>query len=74
MKTQAFLSHNIAVVYEILGDIDIAISYAQKSAECFEQTLIINPKFYELNDNYLNILLIRKNELDIIDKQLGVSK
>lgn len=74
LKTQAFLSHNIAVVYEIIGDVDNAINYAQKSGEYFEQTLIIDPKFYELNDNYLNKLLIRKNELDIIDKQLGVSK
>ncbi len=74
ISTKALLSHNIAVVYEILGDIDNSISYAQKSMEYFEQSQIINFKYYELAERYLNNLLIRKNELDIIDKQLGVSK
>ncbi len=72
IRTKALLAHNIAVVYEILGDIDSAISYAQKSMEYFEQTQIMNFKFYTIAENYLNILQVRKNELDIIDKQLGV--
>ena len=74
LRTQALLSYNIAVVYEILGDIDSAISYAQRSVQCFEQMQIVNYSYYELAENYLSKLLIRKDELDIIDKQLGVGK
>lgn len=74
LRTQALLSFNIAVVYEILGDINNAISYAQRSVQCFEQIGIVNYSHYELAENYLSKLLIRKDELDIIDKQLGVEK
>jgi hypothetical protein len=72
VRIQALLAHNIAVTYEILGDIDNAISYAQKSLEYFELSQILNYRYYELAERYLIILQIRKNELNMIDKQLGV--
>lgn len=74
VKMQALLSHNIAVVYEILGDIDSAISYAQKSVQYFVEIPMFDYKHYVIAETYLSKLLIRKEELDIIDKQLGVAK
>lgn len=69
---KAKLSNNIAVAYEITGDIDKAIEYAKKAYEYFESgSMLLNDKYFTWAINYLKELSQRKNEIELIDKQLG---
>lgn len=72
LKMQAM--NNIAIAYEILGDLDNAILYAEKSAKLYPQVTIFSESD---NDDFLNViqyyerLVQRKKELTILDKQLN---
>ncbi len=69
---KAKLSNNIAVAYEITGDIDKAMEYAKKAYEYFESgSMLLNDKYFTWVINYLKELSQRKNEIELIDKQLG---
>ncbi len=67
---QAQAANNIAIAYEITGDIDKALDYATKSFYSFGELQIYNSSFLRLSD-YLNELAQRKKEISILKKQLG---
>jgi len=70
-RIQAQAQNNIAIAYEILGDIDKALDYANQSYYSFFQLSISD--FDSLNrlTDYLTDLTQRKNEIEILKKQLG---
>lgn len=68
-KTQAAAANNIAIAYEIIGDIDNAILYAQLSLDLFLETGIGTNALDA--DYYLNSLRQRKAEFELLDEQLG---
>lgn len=68
---KARLANNIAVAYEITGDVDKAIEYAQKSVDMFRSDPFVNYEHFACVLNYLQQLNTRKKEIELIDKQLG---
>lgn len=71
LSAKAKLANNIAVAYEITGDVEKAIEYAQKSVDMFKSDPLVNYEHYACVLNYLQQLNARKKEIELIDKQLG---
>gem|GEM_PF-344576 len=72
LKMQAM--NNIAIAYEILGDLDNAILFAEKAAKFYPQiTTFSDSGNEELLDaiHYYELLKQRKQEIKILDKQLN---
>ena len=68
---QAHAANNIAIVYEISGDIDKAMEFATKSFYLFGKLVIPDyNSFFRLLD-YTNELNQRKKEIEVLKKQLG---
>lgn len=67
-------SNNIAIAYEILGDLDNAIEYAQQTINLYPYITIIgftgNDDIYDII-NYHEFLKKRKEEVELIKKQLS---
>lgn len=70
-STKAKVSHNIAVVYEILGDIDKAVEQTDKTLEFLEKSAIANSNTTFTIVAYFDELQKRKQEAELLDKQLG---
>lgn len=68
---QAKAANNIAVAYEITGDINNAIDYATKALYSYSKLTIIDYQTFIRLSEYLNELNKRKNEIRILKKQLG---
>jgi hypothetical protein len=69
LKAQA--ANNIAIAYEITGDLDNALNYATQAYYSIgEMTIIDFESFIRLSD-YINELTQRKNELLILKEQLA---
>jgi hypothetical protein len=68
-RLQAFAANNIAIAYEILGDIDEAIEYATVSFDHF--AAIYDVENAMALQYYLTLLRQRKNEFKLLDRQLG---
>lgn len=68
---KAYTANNIAVAYEISGDVDKALEFATKSYYSFGKASI--PDYYSLFrlTDYINELNQRKREIDTLKKQLG---
>lgn len=70
-KIRAQATNNIAIGYEIIGDIDQALDYASKSYNLFgEMTFLDYNSLYRLTD-YIKELAQRKSEINILKQQLG---
>jgi len=70
-RIMAQAANNIAVGYEITGDLDKALDYATKAFYSFGKMTIVNyDSFLRLSD-YIKELNLRKNELEILKIQLG---
>ena len=68
---QAQCANNIAIGYEITGDLDKALEYATKAYYTLgKMTIVDYDSFMRLSD-YINELTQRKTELTILKKQLG---
>ena len=70
-STKAKVSHNIAVVYEIQGDIDKAVEQTDKTLEFLEKSAIANSNTTFTIVAYFDELQKRKQEAELLDKQLG---
>lgn len=71
LSLKAKLANNIAVAYEISGDVDNAIAYAKKSNDYFQRDLFVNYEHMSYVINYTQQLNQRKKEIELLDKQLG---
>lgn len=70
-RIQAQAANNIAIAYEISGDIDKALEFATKSYYSFGKlTIPDNESFMRVSD-YIVELNQRKNEIAILKKQVG---
>ena len=68
---QAHAANNIAIAYEISGDIDKALEFATKAYYSFGKLAIPDfSSFIRLSD-YINELNKRKKEIEVLKKQLG---
>ena len=68
---QAQAANNIAVGYEITGDIDKALEYATRAYSALGRMTIVDYQSFMCLSNYVNELTERKNEMTILKKQLG---
>ncbi len=68
---QAYAANNIAIAYEISGDIDKALEFATKSYYSFGRLTIPDYSSFIRISDYINELNQRKNEIVILKKQLG---
>jgi len=71
IKAQA--QNNIAIAYEILGDIDKALYYATKSYYSFTELSIVDLDSCNRLVDYLYELDQRQNDIALLKKQLGES-
>jgi len=69
IKSQA--ANNIAIAYEIIGDIDKAFEYATISYYMLDQLNLYDYESYVRTMEYVNDLSQRKKEIDILKDQLG---
>ena len=68
---QAYAANNIAIAYEISGDVDKALEFATKSFYSFGiLTLPDYPSFFRISA-YVIELNERKKEIEVLKKQLG---
>lgn len=70
-KLKAQASNNIAIGYEITGEIDKALEYATRSYYLFGQMTILDYNSLLYMQDYMNELNQRKNEIVILKEQLG---
>jgi tetratricopeptide (TPR) repeat protein len=68
---QAQAANNIAIAYEIIGDIDKAIEYVKTSFYLIGTLTFSNYDSFVRASEYMNELIRRKKELESIKKQLG---
>lgn len=69
IKAQA--ANNIAISYEILGDIDKALEYAVLSYYSFGKMSIVDYQTFQRIAEYVNELKQRKDDIAVLNKQLG---
>jgi hypothetical protein len=69
--TQSYAANNMAVVYEISGDIDNAIEYATKSYYALGKSYFSDMKMLNYLSNYIEELSQRKKEIKLVKTQLG---
>ncbi|MFA5047196.1 MAG: DUF6340 family protein [Paludibacter sp.] len=67
---EAQAENNIAIAYEIIGDIDKALQYATLSFKSFGLLEFTNSETLNRMSEYVGDLTIRKNEIAILKKQL----
>ena len=68
---QAHAANNIAIAYEITGDIDKAIEYATLSYYTLGKSAFSDTKSFIRLSEYMNELNVRKNDIGTLKKQLG---
>ncbi|MDR3653526.1 MAG: DUF6340 family protein [Paludibacter sp.] len=71
VRIQAEAANNIAIGWEITGNIDKALDYATKSYNSFGKLTIVDYESYFRLSEYIKELTERKKEIDILRKQLG---
>ncbi len=71
MNLKAKLANNIAIAYELTGDIEKAKENVQKSLEYIQQYPMANAKHLAIINKYAIELQNRNKEIEVIDKQLG---
>jgi len=68
---QAQAANNIAIAYEISGDIDKAVEYAALSLNYFGKSYFSDYKTLVQLSGYLEELYNRKKDIEVLKKQLG---
>jgi len=68
---KAKAAHNLAVVYEIKGNIEKAYEYSNKSLECFMNTVVVNYQHLLFVIEQNTDLKTRLAELKVLNRQLG---
>jgi hypothetical protein len=68
---KAKLANNIAIAYEIKGDIRNALDYAIQSFSFIKSATLTDEKTISFISNYVKQLSKRKSEAELIEKQLG---
>lgn len=68
---QAQAANNIAIAYEITGDIDKALEYATKSQYTFGEVTFVDYNSFLRLSNYIVELNQRKKEIDSLKMQVG---
>jgi len=69
--TKSYAANNLAVAYEITGEIDKSIEYARIALTTFGNSYLSDNKTYMQIANYLDELTTRKTEIDTLKLQLG---
>jgi len=69
--TRAMAANNIAVAYEITGNIEKAIVFAKLSIEYFDKSMSSDFLTYIRVKSYLDELQKREKEINLLKKQLG---
>lgn len=69
--TKARLANNLAVVYEIKGDIETAAEYADDALTSFNNLPVMDYRSFLIVINYVEDIHIRKKEIKKINLQLG---
>lgn len=69
--TRAKLANNLAIVYEINGDIESAAKYADQALGAFNSLPIVDYRSFLIVIDYLEDINIRKKEIKKINLQLG---
>ncbi len=69
---QAKLLHNIAIAYEISGDMNKAMEYSKKSISAFLENSMVNYNNFFIIKQYEELLNNRIKEIKKINEQLGV--
>jgi hypothetical protein len=69
--TKAQANNNIAIAYEIIGDINQALEYATQAYYFSSVQYLVDYKTYNRLSDYLNILYNRKTDIAKLKKQLG---
>lgn len=70
-KLKYKIYHNIAVTYEILGNLDQAVAYSQKSLKIYSSELVESGKDGYLIIYYNQDIKNRRNEIKTLQYQLG---
>lgn len=70
-KTKAMAANNIAIGYEISGDIDKALEYGTKAYYSLGEMTIVDYNLFMRLADYVNELTQRKYEISIVKEQLG---
>jgi len=70
-RTKFQAANNIAVAYEITGDIDKAIEYAAIAYNTYSGSYLFDYQTFNSLSEYLKELYNRKKDISILKKQLG---
>ena len=70
-KLKAHASNNLAVAYEITGNIEKALEYLSAAIEVYSQTTYSRNKSLLMMLDYQKDLVQRKNDAPLLEKQLG---
>lgn len=68
---KAIAAHNIAINYEILGNVDLALEFSDKAVDYIRSASFVNTKVFDSIELYNLTIARRKVEVDLLDKQLG---
>ena len=68
---QAQAANNIAIAYEISGNLDKALEYATVAYYSFGKLNFVDFDSFSRLSDYINELTIRKNDINILKNQLG---
>lgn len=71
VKLKAEAANNLAIAYEILGDYDQAYTYASQAFDLFASRAVSHTEALLRLANYMNELKRRKEEITILNEQLG---
>jgi tetratricopeptide (TPR) repeat protein len=70
-NTKAQLANNIAIAFELLGEIDKALEYANLSYNTLNQQVFVDNDILSNVTKYLVELTRRKREIEMLKQQLG---
>jgi len=70
-RIQAKAANNIAIAYEILGDMDKALDYTTQSLYTFGTLSLVDYDSFNRISEYLNELTQRKKDIETLKQQMG---
>jgi hypothetical protein len=70
-KLQVHALNNLAVAYEIIGELGKAIGYMSAAIEVYSKTASSDDSSLQIMADYYNDLIRRKNDAVLLEEQLG---
>lgn len=70
-KTKSLILHNLAVAYEITGDLDKALNYSTQAIDLYANTSFPDKKSLDLMLNYRDELLTRRKQSILLREQIA---